>query len=441
METWGRSITPCIKTKLTVLGLFLFAPLLTISMVTACLKYQGDMLSTIMDIIKCDFSKFPKFDMTVLIWLCIWIIFQYILAIMPDILNGYLPKYKGGWRNGQHTPAGNIIKYNINGLQAWIITHILYFFATYFGIIDPAIIAKKWGELFVAANIIGYSVCMLMYIKALYWSTHPEDDKKTGYHYYDIFMGIEFNPEIFGIDAKLFWNGRPGIIAWTLINASFASLQYQKYGYVSNSMIIVNLLQALYVVDFFWNENWYLKTIDIAHDHFGWYFAWGDSVWLPFCYTLQSVYLASNPTQISTIRSNLILLMGIIGYVIFRMTNYQKDFFRRNNGNCRIWGEKAKYLECEYTTTTGKVYKSKLLLSGFWSLARHMNYTGDIILSTAYCLPCGSNHTIPYFYAIYMTILLITRCMRDEGRCFSKYKDKWTIYCNIVKYRLIPGIF
>lgn len=46
-------------------------------------------------------------------------------------------------------------------------------------------------------------------------------------------------------------------------------------------------MQAIYVLDFFWNETWYLKTIDICHDHFGWYLGWGDCVWLPYLYTLQ----------------------------------------------------------------------------------------------------------------------------------------------------------
>lgn len=45
--------------------------------------------------------------------------------------------------------------------------------------------------------------------------------------------------------------------------------------------------EAIYVLDFFWNEAWYLKTIDICHDHFGWYLGWGDCVWLPYLYTLQ----------------------------------------------------------------------------------------------------------------------------------------------------------
>ena len=65
--------------------------------------------------------------------------------------------------------------------------------------------------------------------------------------------------------------GRPGIIFWTLLNLSCAYKQYQYYHQISNSMILVNLLQAIYVIDFFYYEDWYLRTIDIATDHFGFY--------------------------------------------------------------------------------------------------------------------------------------------------------------------------
>lgn len=35
---------------------------------------------------------------------------------------------------------------------------------------------------------------------------------------FDLFMGIELNPRIGGhFDFKLFTNGRPGLIAWTLM--------------------------------------------------------------------------------------------------------------------------------------------------------------------------------------------------------------------------------
>lgn len=58
-------------------------------------------------------------------------------------------------------------------------------------------------------------------------------------------MGIEFNPRIGKwFDFKLFFNGRPGIVAWTLINLSFAAKQRELYGHVTNSMVLVNVLQV-----------------------------------------------------------------------------------------------------------------------------------------------------------------------------------------------------
>lgn len=60
------------------------------------------------------------------------------------------------------------------------------------------------------------------------------------------------------------------------------------------------VLQAIYVLDFFWNEAWYLKTIDICHDHFGWYLGWGDCVWLPYLYTLQVRSRGASPSGCGT---------------------------------------------------------------------------------------------------------------------------------------------
>lgn len=58
-------------------------------------------------------------------------------------------------------------------------------------------------------------------------------------------MGVEFNPRIGKwFDFKLFFNGRPGIVAWTLINLSFAAKQRELHGHVTNSMVLVNVLQV-----------------------------------------------------------------------------------------------------------------------------------------------------------------------------------------------------
>src|SRR4051794_37815341 len=84
----------------------------------------------------------------------------------------------------------------------------------------------------------------------------------------------------------------------------------------------------VYILDFFINEDWYLRTIDIAHDHFGFYLGWGDSVWLPFTYTLQAFYLAVNPVQLQTWQAIAIAALGASGYIIFRAVNAQKNSFR-----------------------------------------------------------------------------------------------------------------
>jgi 7-dehydrocholesterol reductase len=76
---------------------------------------------------------------------------------------------------------------------------------------------------------------------------------------------------------------------------SFTTYQYQIHGYLTNSIIVADILHAIYVLDFFINEDWCLRTIDICHDHFGFYLAWGSVVWLPSMYILQTQYLARHP--------------------------------------------------------------------------------------------------------------------------------------------------
>ena len=203
-----------------------------------------------------------------------WLGFQALLYVALPGKIGY----------GQQTPAGHVLPYVVNGLLAWFVTHALFIAVSWTtGWYQLSIIHDYWGPLLVAANVYGYVLAVFSYLKAHYFPSHANDRKFSGSIIYDFFMGIEFNPR-FGkyFDFKLFHNGRPGIIAWTLINFSFAAAQFREIGYVTNSMLLLNWLHLVYVLDFFYNEDWYLRTIDIAHDHFGFYLAWGDSVWLPY---------------------------------------------------------------------------------------------------------------------------------------------------------------
>lgn len=206
-------------------------------------------------------------------------------------------------------------------------------------------------------------------------------------------------------------------------------------------MLIVLILHTLYVVDFFKNEDWYTRTIDITHDHFGFMLAWGDTAFLPAFYTLQSQYLARYPVYLGFTQSAVILGLGLTGYAIFRLANFEKDYVRARDGNVTLWGQSATFIRASYITKDGKHHSSVLLTSGMWGLCRHSNYTGDLVLSFAMCAACGFKHILPWSYFIYMFVLLCHRITRCEAKCQQKYGDKWTEYCRTVPYRLVPGLY
>ena len=175
-------------------------------------------------------------------------------------------------------------------------------------------------------------------------------------------------------------------------------------------------------------------------------------------YTLQAQYLAYHPLELPPAIACAILLLGLSGYAIFRAANHQKDMVRRLDGNCKIWGKKARLIRAKYATTDGKMHTSILLLSGkylqiqclfrvanvakgWWGISRHANYVGDLILSFSMCAACGIDHILPWTYAVYMLLILVHRCYRDENRCRAKYGAQWIEYCKLVPYRFIPGIW
>ena len=284
-----------------------------------------------------------------------WLIFQ---GVLYQILPGPMSK-------GQVTPAGNLLDYRTNGLRAWILTHILFLTLGYLEIIDLAVIAKHWPGLLIAATVYGLSLPVFAQVKAHYAPTHPDDRKFSGSFIFDYFVGIELNPRFGQLwDFKLFHNGRPGIIAWTLISISHTAYQYQKLGRVTNSMWLVDLFHFIYVLDFFWNESWYLRTIDMAHDHFGYYLGFGSVVIVPSLYTIQAQYLARYPVDLPTAQVVGILVIGLGGYIIFRGANYQKDIVRSTGGKCPIWGKPAEFIRAQYVTGDGQDHESLLLTSG-----------------------------------------------------------------------------
>mmetsp|Transcript_7520 Transcript_7520/g.11896 ORF Transcript_7520/g.11896 Transcript_7520/m.11896 type:complete len:174 (+) Transcript_7520:246-767(+) len=173
--------------------------------------------------------------------------------------------------------------------------------------------------------------------------------------------------------------------------------------------------------------------MDITTDGFGFMLVFGDLAWVPFTYSLQARYLvtfkAGKDLPIPVVVW--IVIVKAVGMAIFRGANGQKNKFRTNPNDPAV--KHLKTLPTERGT--------QLLISGWWGIARHVNYFGDWVMAWSWCLPCGFDHIIPYFYAIYFAGLLIHREMRDEHACKIKYGKDWDKYCKKVPYHIVPFIY
>ncbi|KAK7730844.1 hypothetical protein SLS53_008922 [Cytospora paraplurivora] len=438
--TWGRAGADrtWLRSNAAALTILLLAPLLALSFHLALHHFHGSVSELLVAVSRGGFlsvfhSHAPSFSRKGMLAYTSWVVFQVALFV-------YLP---GPVNNGQRTPAGNVLEYQTNGLLAWAVTHMLYLGLSCLGILDPAFIPRNWGGLVLACNVTGFALAGLAYAKAYLFPSHPGDSKTTDSMLYDFYMGVELNPRIGNrFDLKLFTVGRLGMIAWTLIDTSYIAYQYQALGRVEPSLALVTILHALYVVDFFINEEWYLKTIDIAHDHYGFYMAWGSCAWLPMIYTLPAQYtgLGYPASPSSNTYLALVFATGLAAYAVFRDVNNQRDRFRRSGGRCLIWGRPAGHIRARYTTSDGTEHHSLLLCSGWWGWSRHANYTADLVLSFCMCALAGAPGPLTWFYGLFMTGLLVHRCVRDEARCSAKYGSSWDDYRRRVPWRLVPGV-
>ncbi|MFI5210009.1 MAG: hypothetical protein ACHQ2E_06150 [Gemmatimonadales bacterium] len=86
--------------------------------------------------------------------------------------------------------------------------------------------------------------------------------------------------------------------------------------------------------------------------------------------------------------------------------------------------------------------KQRLLCSGFWGLARHINYLGELGMAVGLTLALGRPlDPWPWLYPLYYVALLVPRQADDDRRCRAKYGALWDEYCRRVPHRIIPGIY
>ena len=343
--------------------------------------------------------------------------------------------------NGPVTPKGYTPEYKNNGFLAFLVT-LFFFWLLGFQIrlFDPSSLYDHFGEILGALNIFSWLFCFFLYFKGKYRPSTPESTI-SGNPLFDYYWGTDLYPHIFGVNVKHFTNCRFGMMSWPLLIIAFADKQYELNGHVSTSMLVSVLLQLIYVGIFFYYESGYFNTMDIQEDRAGYYIVWGVMVWVPSVYTLTAHYLVNHPIEISTTFSVILIIVGILSFYSKTAMNRQRINVRKHNGDFRIWGHKAQIIRAEYVNDKGEKKQSILLVDGWWKIARHFHYVGEILGALCWSLPALFVNFMPYFYVVYLTILLFHRAKRDDVKCRTKYGKYWDEYCRRVPYKVIPGIF
>lgn len=402
-----------------------------------CMKHNGSSLyvSDWSDLVRKVTTECAPTARTVSVYV-LFIVAQALLALVVPghSVLGYPLKHLGGVR----------LSYCCNGLGCWTLTLACLYWVQTRGLFDLSSIVEDMGQYMTAAILVADFVAIGAYFGAYARGT---EHRMTGYRLYDFFMGAPLNPRVARLDLKMFTEARVSWILLFILSSSAALLQLRRYGRLSGPMCFMLLAHGLYTHTIMRGEEGIPVTWDIFYEKWGWMLIFWNMAGVPFTYCYQSLYLASVPPfELGALHTALCLVLLLGGYVVWDVSNSQRCYFRMQQEGTFKWRvglflpwlpgrliESPEYIQTEQG--------SKLLVSGWWGVARKVNYTADIAMALSWGLVCGFGSLIPYFYVAFFLAMIVHRAHRDQQRCAAKYGQDWVRYVKRVPYTFVPGIY
>ncbi|GJW71496.1 delta(14)-sterol reductase [Tanacetum coccineum] len=344
---------------------------------------------------------------------CLLLGFFGYLGIAGSILPGKLVP-------GANLADGTRLHYRCNGLLSLLLLVGLL-------VIDSWMeaISDRGLELLSTTFIFSVIVTLLLYVAGCKSNDQSASLKPhiTGNIIDDWWFGIQLNPNFLGVDLKFFFV-RAGMMGWLLINLSVLAKSVQDSN-LSQSMILYQIFCVIYIMDYFFYEEYMTSTWDIIAERLGFMLVFGDLVWIPFTFSIQGWWLMSNKVELTTAAVVANCCVFVIGYLVFRGANKQKHDFKKNP-KALIWGQSPK------------VIGGKLLGN---SKALQTTLISFIIGALSFQLTLEEDQFPYYLSYIISSILLIWRERRDEARCAEKYKEVWAEYRKTVPWRILPYVY
>jgi len=314
--------------------------------------------------------------------------------------------------------------YRMTGLYIFFATTGIIAVGYATGTISLLFIVENFLSLFIVINGFAILFSFYLFLRPVAVRTAPKANRPIDY-----WNGREKDPMLWNVDLKTFFY-QPSLIGLALVHVSLAEAQWLLHGQLTTGMICYLVFWYLYLLSHYIREDFMLWTFDIIEDHFGFMLVWGDMIYVPYLYSIAGWYVADNVANLSIEWLVATITIHLVGHYIFRVSNWQKFDVRKDRAHAIIWGRKPELLE------------DRLLISGFWGIGRHVNYTGEILVYLSIALCSGTQSFIPYILPFSLLILLSQRAHRDDQRCRQKYGERlWGKYCSISKFRMIPFIY
>jgi len=256
----------------------------------------------------------------------------------------------------------------------------------------------------------------------------------TGNPIVDIYNGRTLNPKVFGFDIKLM-TFRFSMVSLALLNVVMVASSIVAAGGKANpAVILAASFQVFYAMDALFFEEYYFFSHDALNSGCGWSLI-STYITFPFLPTLVTRYLLDRNPVVAWYYLALIGIMNVLGYVIFRSSETTRCEFAKDPASPSL-----SHLE-----TLATAGSKKLIVSGWWSMVRHPNYLGEILIQWSWVLPAvgslGFTDLLPYYLPVVTTLMLIIRCHQINQRNKRKYGAAWSTYCDKVRSNIIPMVY
>lgn len=363
----------------------------------------------------------------------IYIMIALLMAILPTtLIVGYAKDVNG-----------KPLRYRCNSFFVLLIMEAFAVITVQMDLVSGSYLADHGSYVFFATFVYGFLLSFGLY---LYGNGDPKNHvcapkilnarsknempiNSARKFWFDFFYGFELNPRIGLWDLKMYLYSVGAI----MLELNIFSISVAHYNIRGGSLSWANIVYLLefkwFITEYMWFEHVHLYTYDIIDENVGFKLAWGCCCFYPEFYMIGSWSFASQkifPDNPFILLASITIF--IIGWILTRGANLQKYYFKRWPHTNFLW-------------IPPKTIENRLLISGWWSLARHVNYLGEILQAIAIALPAGTCSASPWLYPFYYVVLFVTRERDDHKRCALKYGKLWERYCEHVPNRIIPYIY